>query len=62
MDIYISILIAAPMILMLLLIIMKISGLGVSMSFLAISLLISLVVAVVNVIFLAFLQMRRNKQ
>lgn len=61
MDIYISTLIAAPMILMLLLIIMKISGLGVSMSFISMSLIISLVVAVVNVIFLAFLQMKKNK-
>ncbi len=61
MDIYISTLIAAPMILMLLLIIMKISGLGVSMSFLSISFVISLVVSVVNIIFLAFLQMKGNK-
>jgi flagellar protein FlaJ len=61
MDIYISTLIAAPMILMLLLMIMKISGLGVSMSFLSMSLIISLVVAVVNVLFLAFLQMKRSK-
>ncbi|MDP3966616.1 MAG: type II secretion system F family protein [archaeon] len=60
MDIYISLLIAAPMILMLLLIIMKISVLGIAMSFLAISLIIILVVTVVNVLFLAFLQMRRN--
>ncbi len=62
MDIYISILIAAPMILMLLLIIMKISGLGISMSFLSLSMIISLVVAVVNVIFLAFLQLKKSKQ
>ena len=60
MDIYISLLIAAPMILMLLLIIMKLSGLGISMGFLAISLVISLVVTVVNIIFLAFLQMKRS--
>ncbi|MCR4327805.1 MAG: type II secretion system F family protein [Nanoarchaeota archaeon] len=60
MDIYISLLIAAPMILMLLLIIMKISGLGITMGFLAISLTIILVVTVVNIIFLAFLQMKRN--
>ena len=54
MDIYISLLIAAPMILMLLLIIMKMSGLGVSMSFIALSFVISMVVTVVNIIFLAF--------
>ncbi len=61
MDIYISILIAAPMILMLLLIIMKISGLGITMSFLTLSLTISLVVAVVNILFLAFLQLKKDK-
>ena len=61
MDIYISLLIAAPMILMLLMIIMKISGLGITMSFLTISLLISLVVIIVNIIFLAFLHLKKNK-
>ncbi|PJC45668.1 hypothetical protein CO037_00280 [Candidatus Pacearchaeota archaeon CG_4_9_14_0_2_um_filter_30_8] len=61
MDIYISLLIAAPMILMLLLIIMKISGLGITMSFLTISFLISLVVTIVNVIFLVFLHLKTNK-
>lgn len=60
MDIYISLLIAAPMILMLLMIIMKLSGLGITMSFLGIALTIILVVTVVNILFLAFLQMRRN--
>ena len=61
MDIYISILIAAPMILMLLLIIMKISGLGITMSFLTLSFMICLVVTVVNIIFLAFLHLKKNK-
>ena len=61
MDIYISLLIAAPMILMLLLIIMKLSGLGITMSFLTISFLISLVVTIVNIIFLAFLHLKKNK-
>ena len=61
MDIYISLLIAAPMILMLLLIIMKLSGLGITMSFLTISLIISLVVTIVNIIFLAFLHLKKNK-
>jgi len=49
------------MILMLLLIIMKISGLGIAMSFLALSFMICLVVAVVNIIFLAFLHLKKNK-
>ena len=61
MDIYISLLIAAPMILMLLLIIMKMSGLGISMSFIALSFVISMVVTVVNVIFLAFLHMKKER-
>ncbi len=61
MDIYISLLIAAPMILMLLLIIMKLSGLGITMGFLTISLMIILVITVVNIIFLAFLHLKRNK-
>jgi len=61
MDIYISLLIAAPMILMLLLIIMKISGLGITMSFLTLSFLISLVVTIVNVIFLVFLHLKKDK-
>ncbi len=61
MDIYISLLIAAPMILMLLLIIMKISGLGISMSFITLSFVVSLVVTVVNILFLAFLHLKKNK-
>ena len=61
MDIYISLLIAAPMILMLLLMILKLSGLGIAMGFLTISLIVSLIVAFVNVIFLAFLHLKKNK-
>lgn len=61
MDIYISMLIAAPMILMLLLIIMKISGLGITMSFMAISFMIILVVTVVNILFISFLNMKKQQ-
>jgi flagellar protein FlaJ len=61
MDIYISLVIAAPMILMLLMMIMKISGLGIAMSIMAISLMIILGVVIINIIFLTFLQIKRNK-
>ncbi len=61
MDIYISLVIAAPMILMLLMMIMKISGLGISMSITAIGLMIILGVIVINIIFLTFLQIKRQK-
>jgi flagellar protein FlaJ len=61
MDIYISLVIAAPMILMLLMMIMKISGLGIAMSIMSIALMIILGVVVINIIFLTFLQIKRNK-
>ncbi len=60
MDMYISLVIAAPMILMLLMMIMKISGLGVSMSIPMISLSIILGVVIINVVFLSFLQLKRS--
>lgn len=59
MDIYISVVIAAPMILMILLMMMKISGLGVSLSTSMISLIMVLAVTVVNVIFLTFLHLKK---
>ncbi len=59
MDIYISIVIAAPMILMLLLMMMKISGLGIALGTSSITLMIILGVSVVNIAFLAFLQVRK---
>lgn len=58
MDIYISVVIAAPMILMLLLIMMRVSGLGISLSTGMISLVMVLGVSFVNVLFLVFLQMK----
>lgn len=61
MDIYISVVIAAPMILMLLLIMMKVSGLGVSFSTTMITVIIVLTVSIVNVLFLSFLHMKQPK-
>jgi len=61
MDIYISVVIAAPMILMLLLIMMKISGIGISLSTGMITFIISSAVAVVNIGFLTLLQMKQKK-
>ena len=60
MDIYISIVIAAPMILMLLLMMMKISGLGIPLSTNAITLIIVLGVAGINLFFLIFLQIKQS--
>ena len=60
MDIYISIVIAAPMILMILLMMMKMSGLGVALSTGTITLIIVAAVAMINVVFLTFLHLKRN--
>lgn len=59
MDIYISIVIAAPMILMLLLMMMKISGLGITLSTGMITLMMISAVSLINVIFLTFLQVKQ---
>ncbi len=59
MDIYISVVIAAPMILMLLLMMMRISGLGLSFSTNMITLVMVLGVSLMNIIFLAFLQVKQ---
>jgi archaeal flagellar protein FlaJ len=61
MDIYISVVIAAPMILMLLLIMMKVSGIGISFSTGMITLMMIAAVSVINVGFLALLQMKQQK-
>ncbi len=61
MDIYISVVIAAPMILMLLLIMMRVSGLGIALSTSMISLIMVLGVSLINIIFLVFLQLRQPK-
>ncbi len=60
MDIYISVVIAAPMILMLLLIMMRVSGLGISLSTTMISIIMVLGVSVVNIGFLTFLQLKQT--
>jgi hypothetical protein len=59
MDIYISLVIAAPMIFMLLLMMMKISGLGISISSSMISLIIIVGVSMINIIFLSFLKLKQ---
>lgn len=59
MDIYISVVIAAPMILMLLLIMMSISGLGIALSPGMITLVMVLAVIMVNILFLTFLQVKQ---
>ncbi len=59
MDMYISIVIAAPMVLMLLLMMMRISGLGISLSPFMISFIMILSVAIINIIFLAFLHIKQ---
>ncbi|MBI5803431.1 type II secretion system F family protein [Candidatus Pacearchaeota archaeon] len=62
MDIYISVVVAAPMILMLLLIIMQVSGLGLALSTSSITLLVVAGVFLVNIIFLAFLQIKQRDE
>ncbi len=59
MDIYISVVIAAPMILMLLLMMMRISGLGVPFSTGAITLMMISGVMFINLIFLTFLHLKQ---
>ena len=59
MDIYISVVIAAPMILMLLLMMIRVSGLGLSYGPSTITLMMILGVSVINVIFLVFLHLKQ---
>jgi hypothetical protein len=61
MDVYISVVIAAPMILMILLMMMKLSGIGLSLSVGMITLIMILIVAGINAIFLTFLHMKKKK-
>jgi len=61
MDIYISVVIAAPMILMLLLMMIRISGLGISLSSSMITLAMILGVSLINIIFLTFLHLKQPK-
>jgi flagellar protein FlaJ len=59
MDIYISVVIAAPMILMILLMMMKISGPGITLSTSLITIIMILAVTVINIIFLSFLEIKK---
>lgn len=59
MDIYISVVIAAPMIFMLLLMMIKISGLGIAISNQMITLLMVLGVTGINIVFLTFLHLKQ---
>jgi len=61
MDIYISVVIATPMIFMLLMIMIQISGLGISLSIPVITLIMILGVTVINIIFLTFLHLKQPK-
>ena len=61
MDIYISVVIAAPMILMLILMMMRISGLGITLSPFMISFVMILIVSIVNIFFLTFLHIKQPK-
>ncbi|MEX2016925.1 MAG: type II secretion system F family protein [Candidatus Pacearchaeota archaeon] len=59
MDIYISVVIAAPMILMLLLMMLKIGGLGIGLSTGAITTMMVLGVVMINIFFLTFLHLKQ---
>ena len=61
MDIYISIVIASPMILMLLLMMMSLSGLGISLNPATITIVMLLSVSMINIFFLVFLQLKQPK-
>lgn len=62
MDIYLSVVIAAPMILMLLLIIMRVSGLGISISTSMIGVITVFGVTIANIFFLIFLYIKQPSQ
>ena len=57
MDIYISIVIAAPMIMTLLLVLIAMSGIGLGMSLSQLTLVIILIVGLINILFLVFLHL-----
>ena len=59
MDMYISLVVAAPMILMILLMMMKISGLGIQMSTKMITIIMVGAVTLINIVFLGVLQLRK---
>ncbi|MFH1307338.1 MAG: type II secretion system F family protein [archaeon] len=59
MDIYISVVIAAPMIMMLLLVLINISGISIGLSMMGFTLVIILIVFLINIVFLVFLQIKQ---
>lgn len=59
MDIYISVVIAAPMVLMLLLVLISVSNVGFQLTQIQITLLIISAVSVINIIFLGFLHVKQ---
>lgn len=61
MDIYISVVIAAPMLMMLLLIMINISGIGFNMPLSVLTIIIISIVAVINFVFLVFLHLSQKK-
>lgn len=60
MNVYISIVIAAPMILMLLLMMIKIGGMGISLSTTAITMIVVTAVSLINILFLTFLHIKQS--
>ncbi len=61
MDLYISVVIAAPMLLMLLISLIKISGMGFGMSMGVLTLIIVASIAILNIIFLAILHLNQSE-
>ena len=61
MDVYISIVIAAPMILLLLLVMISVSGIDIGLGITQITLLIVGAIALINIVFLGFLQLKQPK-
>ncbi len=61
MDIYVSVVIAAPMLMMLLLVIMSISGIGFEFTIPVLALIVVSIVSIINLIFLVFLHINQKK-
>ncbi|MFA6023443.1 MAG: type II secretion system F family protein [Candidatus Pacearchaeota archaeon] len=61
MDIYISVVIAAPMLLMLLLIMINVSGIGFSMPIWLLTFIVVSVISLINIIFLVFLHLNQKR-
>jgi hypothetical protein len=61
MNIYISVVIAAPLVLMLTFFLMSLGGLGLNIGLGTISLLIVLIVVLINIFFLLFLHLKQPK-